>query len=38
MHKGFAPAAYHEPDRLDSNPTDPTQPNPTNHVKGPWHS
>jgi hypothetical protein len=33
MHTGFAPAAYHELDRLDSNPTDLTQPNPTNHVK-----
>jgi hypothetical protein len=25
MHIGFAPAAYHELDWLDSNPTDPTQ-------------
>jgi hypothetical protein len=33
MHAGFAPATYHEPDRLDLNPADPTQPNPTNHVK-----
>jgi hypothetical protein len=30
MHTGFTPAAYHELDRLDSNPADPTQPNPTN--------
>jgi hypothetical protein len=28
MHTSFTPAAYHEPNRLDSNPTDPTQPNP----------
>jgi hypothetical protein len=38
MHTDFAPVAYHEPDRLDSNLTDPTQPNPTNRVKGPCHS
>jgi hypothetical protein len=25
MHAGFAIAAYHEPDRLVSNPADPTQ-------------
>jgi hypothetical protein len=35
MHIGFAPDAKHEPDRLDSNLAAPTQPNPTNHVKGP---
>jgi hypothetical protein len=38
MHTGFAPTAYLEPDRLDSNPVGPTQPNPTNLVKGPCHS
>jgi hypothetical protein len=31
-------AAYYEPDRLDSNLADPTQPNPTNRMKGPYHS
>jgi hypothetical protein len=38
MHTSFAPAAYHEPNQLDSNPTDPTQPFPTNRVKDPYRS
>jgi hypothetical protein len=33
MHTDFAPAAYHNPDRLD-----PTQTIPTNRVKGPCRS
>jgi hypothetical protein len=37
MHIGFTSIAHHEPDRLDSNPADPTQPNPTNLVKGPFY-
>jgi hypothetical protein len=35
MHTGFAPAAYHEPDRLDPTRTVPTNHIPINCVKGP---
>jgi hypothetical protein len=35
MHTCSTSAAYHEPTQLDSNLTNPTQPNPTNRGKGP---
>jgi hypothetical protein len=35
MHTGFAPAAYHEPDRLDSNRQ--VQPNQTQLIMGNAH-
>jgi hypothetical protein len=38
MHTGFTPAAYHEPDWLDSNQADPTQPNQTQLIMWKVHA
>jgi hypothetical protein len=38
MHTGFAPTTYHEPNKLDSNLVDPTQPNQTQLIMWKAHA